>query len=178
MHGGALFELAHRLEFRREFLDEFESFIHVGVFAAAEDDREDNLVFLAKELLGAIHLGHEVGVADLGAEANLFVLAVVRVTFMLPLLLLVLELAVIHDSANWRLLGWRDFDQVEPDSAGAIECFFGGDDPELFSFFRNHTNRGNADLLVDPLLLAFDFQVSLGVDEVVRPRRLPRKYWL
>lgn len=164
VHGGTLFELAYRLEFRRKLFDQFEAFVHVGVFAATKDDREDDLVLLAKELFGAIHLGHEVGVADLRAEANLFVLAVVRMTFMLSLLLLVLELAVIHDPANWRLLGRRDFHQVESNVAGAIECFFGWDDPELFSFFRNHTNRGNADLLIDPLLLAFDFQVSLGVD--------------
>ncbi len=111
-------------------LDQLVAFVDVGVFAAAEDDGEDHLVLLGQELLGAVDLGHQVVVADLGAEAQLFVLAVVRVAFVLPLLLLVLEFAVIHDPANGRLLLRRDFHEVQADFAGTLQGLDGFDDAE------------------------------------------------
>jgi hypothetical protein len=51
-----------------------------------------------------------------------------RVAFVLPLLLLVLEFAVIHDSANGRLFLRRDFDEVQPSFAGTLQSFDSLDD--------------------------------------------------
>jgi hypothetical protein len=79
-------------------------------------------------------------VADLGADAELFVLAVVRVAFVLPLLLLVLELAVIHDPANGRLLLGRDFYEVQADFLCALEGIDGFENAEHFSFVSNHAD--------------------------------------
>ena len=79
------------------------------------------LSLLGQQLLGPVDLGHQVVVADLGAQPELLVLAVVRVAFVLPLFLLVLELAEVHDAADGRLLLRRDFDEVEPDFAGLLQ---------------------------------------------------------
>jgi hypothetical protein len=68
-------------------------------------------------------------VADLRAQAKLFVLAVVRVALVLPLLLLVLEFAVIHDPANGRLFLRGDFDEIKPSFAGTLKRVDGLDDP-------------------------------------------------
>ena len=59
----------------------------------------------------------------LGRSAKLFVLAVMRVAFVLPLLLLVLEFAEVHDAANGRLLLRGDFHKVEADFAGPLKGF-------------------------------------------------------
>src|SRR5207253_3098631 len=82
---------------------------------------------------------------------ELFVFAVVRVAFVLPLLLLVLELAVVHDPANGRLLLGRDLDEVQADFAGAREGVDGFQNAEDFSFISDYADGRDADLLVDPL---------------------------
>ena len=86
-----------------------------------------------------------------GRSAEFFVLAVVRVAFVLPLLLLVLELAEVHDAANGRLLLRGDFDQVEPDFAGLLQGLDGFDDAQLGAVVSDDADRRDADLLVDPL---------------------------
>jgi hypothetical protein len=93
----------------------------VGILAAAEDDREDDLVLLLEKLLGPVDLGHKIVLADLGAQPEFFVLAVMRVAFVLPLLLLVLELPIVHDAADRRFLLRCDFDEVEPYFAGPLQ---------------------------------------------------------
>jgi hypothetical protein len=95
-------------------------------------------------------------VADFGAHPELFVLAVVRVAFVLPLLLLVLEFAVIHDAANGRLLLWRDFNEVEPDFAGTRKGVDGFENTENFSFMSDNSDGRDADLFIDPLRLTIE----------------------
>jgi hypothetical protein len=73
-------------------------------------------------------LGEKIVIADLRPQPDFFVLAVVNVAFVLPLLLLVLEFAEVHDSANRRLLGGRHFDKIEPERAGLLERLVPGDD--------------------------------------------------
>jgi hypothetical protein len=90
-------------------------------------------------------------VADFGAEAELFVFAVVRVAFVLPLLLLVLEFAVIHDPANGRLLLRGDLHQVQAGFAGLSQGLDGFDDAKKGAVLSDDTDRRYADLLIDPL---------------------------
>jgi hypothetical protein len=90
-------------------------------------------------------------IADFRADAELFVLAVVRVAFVLPLLLLVLEFAVIHDSANGRLLLGRDFYKIEAEVFGALKGFGSFEDAELVAFRSNDADGRVADLFIDPL---------------------------
>jgi hypothetical protein len=140
VHLRRLFELGALFQFLLQALYELVAFVDVGIFAAAEDDAEDHLVLLGQELLGPVDLRHEIVVADLGAHAELFVFAVVRMAFVLPLLLLVLEFAVIHDAANGRLLLGRDFHEVEADFAGAGESVDGFENSEHFSFVSDHAD--------------------------------------
>ena len=86
--------------------------IQVGHLAALETQRELDLVAFLEELAGVVDLDHQIVVADFRPQAQLLVFAVMCVAFVLPLLLLVFEFAVIHDSANRRLFLRRDFDQV------------------------------------------------------------------
>jgi hypothetical protein len=74
-----------------------------------------------------------------------------RVRFVLPLLLLILELAEIHDSADGRALVRRHFDQIQIGLAGGSQGLFGGHDAQLFPFRGNDADRRDADLFVDPL---------------------------
>jgi hypothetical protein len=146
-----LLELGDWFQFFLQALDQLVTFFGVGVFPTAEDDGEDDFVLLGQELLGAIDLGHQVMIADLGANPELFVLAVVRVAFVLPLLLLVLEFAEIHDSANGRLLLGRDFHKIEAKFFGTLKGVDSFQDAELVAFRSNDADRGIADLFVDPL---------------------------
>ena len=151
LHRGVLLELGDVGELFRESLDELEAFIDVGVLAAAEDDGEDHLVLLGQKLLRAVDLRHEVVVADFWAEAEFFVLAVVRVTFVLPLLLLVLEFAVIHDPANGRLFLRGNFHEVHAGLASMPQGFNSFDDAEKRAIVSDNADGRYADLLVDPL---------------------------
>jgi hypothetical protein len=163
MHLWRLLELGDFLEVFDQTLDQLEALIDVGILAAAENDREDHLVFGLQEFLGAIDLGHQVVLADFGAQTELFVLAVMRVPFVLPFFLLVLELAKVHDAANGRLLLRCDLDQVEAGVARALQGYVCFDDAKLVSFCADHADRRDADLLVDALRFAVDRVVSYGV---------------
>ena len=70
----------------------------------------------------------------------------------MPLLLLILELAEIHDSANRRPLVGSHFDEVEPDFAGKLKRFGRGNHAEHLSLVIDDADRTEADLFVDPLL--------------------------
>ena len=156
LHLRRLLQLGEFFELFGEPLDQLVAFVDVGVFAAAEDHAKDHLVFLSEEFLRAIDLRHEVVVADLGAHAELFVLAVVRMAFVLPLLLLVFEFAVVHDPANGRLFLRCNFDEVEADFAGTCKGIRGFDDANDFAFMSDHADGRDADLFIDPLRLTIE----------------------
>jgi hypothetical protein len=151
LHRRVLLELGNVLQLFGEPLDELETFIDVGIFATAEDDREDHLIFTCQEFLGSVDLRHEVVIANFRAEPKLFVLTVVRVAFVLALLLLVFEFAEIHDSANGWFFLRGNFHQVHTDFAGLLQGLDGFDHAEQGTILSDDANRRNADLLVDPL---------------------------
>ena len=95
-------------------------------------------------------------VADLRANAKFFVLAVVRVALVLPLLLLVLEFAEIHDAANRRLLLGRNLYKIEAEFPGTLKGVYRFQDAKLIPLVSNHTNGRIADLFVDPLRLTIE----------------------
>jgi hypothetical protein len=76
--------------------------------------------------------------------------------FVLPLFLLVLEFAVIHDPANGRLLLWGDFHQIHADFAGPLQGLDGFDDAQQGAILSDYANRRDADLLIDPLTFAIE----------------------
>jgi len=90
-------------------------------------------------------------VADFWAEAELFIFAVMSVAFVLPLLLLVLEFAEIHDAAYGRLLLRGNLNEVHAGVAGLLQSFDGFDNAQQGAVLSDDADRRDADLLVDPL---------------------------
>jgi hypothetical protein len=74
----------------------------------------------------------------------------------LPLFLLVLEFAVIHDAANGRLFLGRDFHQIHANFAGLLQGLDGFDDAQQGTVLSDDADRRNADLLVDPLTFSIE----------------------
>jgi hypothetical protein len=130
VHLGLLFQFGDLFQVLDQPLDQFEPFVDVGIFSTTEDDREHDLVFLFQELFGPVDLSQQVVIADFRSQAELLVLAVMGVALVLPLLLLVLELAKVHDAANGWLLLRRDFHKIEPGFASPLQCLTGFDNAE------------------------------------------------
>jgi len=103
--------------------------VDVGHFSAAKHDRNDHLVFVGQECSGLVDLELNVMVARFGPQPYFLEFRVMNVRFVLLLLLLVLELAKVHDAAD----RWRrprsDFHQVKAGFSSAIECFGSGQNP-------------------------------------------------
>ena len=78
------------------------------------------------------------------------------VALVLPLFLLVLELAKVHDAADGRLLQRGDLDQIEPDLLGFRQSLVASNHAQLRAIVADDSKGRRADLFVDPLLLAFD----------------------
>jgi hypothetical protein len=106
-----------------------------------------------QEALGLIHLELDVVLARFRPQPDLLDLRVMNVCFVLLLLLLVLELAEIHDPADGRLFVGCHLDQIEPRLTREIERLFRGDDPELTPFGGDDSDRGDPNLIVDAMLL-------------------------
>src|SRR5689334_15312515 len=66
------------------------------------------------------------------------------------LLLLVEELAEVHDAADRRLGGRSDLDQVEPLRARPRQSLLDGDDPRLPALLIHQAHLAHPDPLVDP----------------------------
>ena len=105
-------DLRHVRQLGQHFVDHLAAFLDVRHLPAAKHHRHDHLVLMGEKLAGLAHLDVNIVVARLGPDANLFDLDLMRVTLVLPLLLLILELAVVHYSADRRAFGRGHFDQV------------------------------------------------------------------
>ena len=65
-----------------------------------------------------------------------------------PFLFLVLIPSEVHDTTNWRLCGWRDFDKVETFFPRYGERLLRRHHPELFALVVYHTNLAYPNALV------------------------------
>ena len=113
VHGGPLLDFADIIEFGGDSLDQLEAFLDMGVFSATKDDRKDHLVLLRQEQTRAVELEIEIMIADFRAQTDFLVLAQVAVPLVMPLLLLVLELTIVHDTADWRLFLGSNLYQIQ-----------------------------------------------------------------
>jgi hypothetical protein len=101
---------------------------------------------------GPFDLELDVVLTGLRSEPNLLDLHMVLLGIPgLPLLLFVLEFAVIHDPANRRLNIGRHFDQVEARIQSNLPCFIRGNDPQHLPFPIHYANRCYPDLLIQPV---------------------------
>ena len=74
--------------------------------------------------------------------------------FLLLLVLLVLELAVVHHPAHRRLGGGRDFDEIELALLRVGERFADAQDSDLLPIRPDDADRRNTDAVVDTDLFA------------------------
>ncbi len=162
--------LTDRIELFEDISHHALPFVDVGQFATAEHDRDDHLVLVLQESLGLIHLELNVVLARLGAETDLFDLRVMDVGFVLFFLLLILELAEVHDSADGRFFVWRDLDKIKPRLASPGHRLIGGDDSELPTFGGDHADRGNPDLLIDAMILIDGLRLRTPTNCQAMPR--------
>src|SRR5688500_10890403 len=125
--------------------------LRVRHLAAAEENRRLHLVAVFDEALDVMLLELVIVLVHLRAELDLLDLdhLLVALRFPGPLLLLVLILAVVHDSADGRHGGRRDFDQVEAFLSGKNESLGRRHDAELLPRVVNHADFTDADTLVD-----------------------------
>ena len=75
---------------------------------------------------------------------------------MLAFAFVVLELSVIHDTANGRTLVRSDFDQIEAGFSCLGERLFCGNDSKLRAVDADDADGGDADLIVYPGLNSLD----------------------
>jgi hypothetical protein len=128
-------------------------FVDVRQFATPEHDRHDDLVLVLQKTLRLSHLEIDVVFARLGTKPNFLDFCLMDVRAVEFLLLLILELAKVHDPTDGRLLVRSHLDQVEACFASATQRLFRRDDPELFTVAGDDPDRRDPDLLVDAMLL-------------------------
>ena len=64
-------------------------------------------------------------------------------------LLLIQELAVVHNAADRRLCRGRNLNQIQILLASHLQCFKRREDPNLFPFVVNHANFAATNLFID-----------------------------
>src|SRR6185436_7054950 len=120
--------------------------------AAAEEDRRLHLVAVLEEALDVLLLELVVVLVDLRAELDLLDLDhfLVLARFTRPFLLLVLVLPEVHDPADRRDGGRRNFHQVEPLGLGDRQRLWRRHDAQLLAGVVDHADFTDADSLVHP----------------------------
>ena len=119
--------------------------------AATEAQRDLGLVALFQEPAQITQLDLVIAFVGAGTELDFLDLddLLLELGFVLPLLLLVLELAVVHQTADRGLGVGRDFHQIHVALLGKPERVGDLDDAELFSIQTYQTHLGDADFTVD-----------------------------
>ncbi len=144
-------DLAHFVERSNHIVDQLSTFVDVRDLAASEYDRDDDLILVAKKPARLIELEVDVVLSGFWPEANLLNLALMRVGFAVLLLLLIFELAEIHDSANRGSLAGRNLDQVQIQLPSGRHGLIGGHDSQLSAVGSDNPNRRYTYLIVDSL---------------------------
>src|SRR5690606_36238461 len=124
----------------------------MGVLAAPEEDRRLDLVAFRQEALDVLLLELVVVLVDLRPELDLLdrdrLLMLPRRSR--PLLLLILVIAEIHDSAYRRLGGRGDFHQIQSLAPRQLQRLRRRHDAELGSGFVDYAHFTHTDPLVGP----------------------------
>jgi hypothetical protein len=127
----------------------------VGHLTAAKHDRHDDLVFVEEEATSLGDLEFDVVIARFRTEADFLDLGVMNVGFVVLLLLLIFELAEVHDSAHRWLFIRRHLDQIEAGVSRERQGVVCGHDAKLATVGSDDTDRRDPDLFVDAMLLLY-----------------------
>ena len=125
----------------------------VGHFTATEPQRHLGLVAFLEEAAQVAQLDLVVALVGGRTEFDFLDLddLLLRTSFGLTLLLLVLELTVVHQTADRRLGVRRDFHQIHVALLGKTERVGDLDDAQLFSVQTYQAHLGDADFTVDAI---------------------------
>ena len=132
----------------------------VSEFPPPKGHGELDLVAAQEEIARVLELEGVVVALDLGPHLDFLQLHLVLLLLGLAgaPVLLVLELAVIHDAAHRRAGGGRDLDQIEPLRLGERESLAHRQHPDLLPVVRDHANLRDADALVDSNFRLLDWR--------------------
>src|SRR5262245_60878381 len=154
-HARVFFHLGQVAELFQDHLHDPLALLDVLHLAAFEQHVDKDLVLVLEELAGLVDFGFDVVIAGLGAEADFLQLLMMRFGLVFGLLLLQeLELAEVHDLADGRALGGGDLDEIEACFPRHLQRLGGRNDADLFTLGPNQAHGADADLFVDPLMVA------------------------
>lgn len=154
LRGGG-FDLAEFHKIRDDLVHDFSTFLDMSHFPSPKDNRHLDFILLLQELDGSFDLEFDVVLARLRPQSDLFGLDLMG-AMARSLFLFVFVLAKIHDSTHGRTLVWCDLDQIQLGFLCSIQSLVGRHDSQLLALFRDHPDWRNTDLIVDPVLDAFD----------------------
>ena len=150
-HLGHVFDLAQFPDIFGHTFQQFAAQVLVRHFPTAESQCDFHFIAVFQKLVHVAHLDVIVMGVGVGAELHLLhldhLLLLARLGF--PLLLFVLELAVIHDLAHGRRGVGRNLDKVEPGLFGKFHATGGGYNADIFAVRADKADFGGPDPVVD-----------------------------
>ena len=152
MLGRPAFDFAILLELRDDILHHFAALFNVSHLATTELNGDLHLVVVFKKSDRLLDFEVNIVLARLGAHTDLFQLCLMLLTLGRTLTFVVLELTIVHDSADWWFRFWGHFDEVESQVLRFGQCVSGGDDTQLCSLVVNDTNGSYTNTFVDSIL--------------------------
>jgi hypothetical protein len=158
-------DLGERTDRLKHLIKDLGSELRVGHLAAAELERDLDLVSVLEERGQMPNLRVEVTLADLWPELDFLHRDLCGpAPRLLGLLgLLVTELAVIHDSTDRRVRTRGHLNEVKVEASSHAKCLGDRLDPQLISFRPYESNLAGPDSIIDPVLIALRrcYDVSL-----------------
>ena len=119
-------------------------------FSATKHHRDLDLVPFHQELAGVVELKVEIVLIRPGTKLHLFEGRRVGLLARTLFLLLILELAVVHDPANRGTRRRRNLDEVETFVARNDQRFLRRHDAQLFAISPDHSDFTDTNTFVDP----------------------------
>jgi hypothetical protein len=142
LHGRIALDLHGIAQLSEDFPEDSNGALAVNTLTPAEEHGELHLVSVLQERPGVIHL--YLAIVRVGLRAKTDLLQDDHVSPLggfLSLLPIVLEFAVVHDTADGRSLHGRYFDEVQSGLTRQAQGLIDGDDTQLLLVLVNYPNR-------------------------------------
>lgn len=145
---GSRFDFAKLTQGSDHHFHDLVPFFNVSHLASAEQNADLHFILVLQKFFCLAKLGANIFLTSLGPKTNLFRLGV-RLPGVLLFVLVVLVLAVIHDSADRGPLVGGDFHKIQARIASPLESLLCGNDSQLLSLFAHDSNRCDTNVLID-----------------------------
>src|SRR5579862_566007 len=155
-HRDLVFDLGDLVQLLLDPLHHRAAVLLVRLFAAAEEDRDQDLIALQEHFLRLFQLGQQVVLARQRTQPHLLHLLdmLLRLRLILLLLLLVLVLAVVEQFANRRAGLRGHFHEIVAPLARDLQRLQGGHLAQHDPVLVHHFHPRYADAVIDPVLVA------------------------